>query len=178
MKDKCTVYNKSAGRVVYRLPELGLRRQFYPGEKKKDISVNELEKLVQTPGGRKLILNYLMVDDKEILEYLINGRVEPEYWIKEEEIDNWMSTCLLDEFKDALDFAPEGTKDLIKAHAVSLPLNDMSKRAALKEQLGFDVSKALDLTIDEEKKEEVKPTRRVQTTTESDAPKRRITISE
>lgn len=178
MKDKCTVYNKSAGRVVYRLPELGLRRQFYPGEKKKDISVNELEKLVQTPGGRKLILNYLMVDDKEILEYLINGRVEPEYWIKEEEIDNWMSTCSLDEFKDALDFAPEGTKDLIKAHAVSLPLNDMSKRAALKEQLGFDVSKALDLTVDEEKKEEVKPTRRVQTTTESDAPKRRVTISE
>lgn len=178
MKDKCTVYNKSAGHVVYRLPELGLRRQFYPREAKKDISVNELEKLAQTPGGRKLILNYLMVDDKEILEYLINGRVEPEYWIKEEEIDNWMSTCSLDEFKDALDFAPEGTKDLIKAHAVSLPLNDMSKRAALKEQLGFDVNKALDLTIDEEKKEEVKPTRRVQTTTESDAPKRRVTISE
>lgn len=178
MKDKCTVYNKSAGHVVYKLPELGLRRQFYPREAKKDISVNELEKLAQTPGGRKLILNYLMVDDKEILEYLINGRVEPEYWIKEEEIDNWMSTCSLDEFKDALDFAPEGTKDLIKAHAVSLPLNDMSKRAALKEQLGFDVNKALDLTVDEEKKEEVKPTRRVQTTTESDAPKRRVTISE
>ena len=38
MKDKCTVYNKSAGHVVYRLPELGLRRQFYPREAKKDIS--------------------------------------------------------------------------------------------------------------------------------------------
>lgn len=37
MKDKCTVYNKSAGHVVYRLPELGLRRQFYPREAKKDI---------------------------------------------------------------------------------------------------------------------------------------------
>ena len=177
MKDKCTVYNKSAGRVVYRLPELGLRRQFYPGEKKKDISVNELEKLAQTPGGRKLILNYLMVDDKEILEYLINGRVEPEYWIKEEDINKWMSTCTLEEFQDALDFAPEGTKDLIKAHAVSLPLNDMSKRDALKKQLGFDVNKVLELTASEEKKEEVKPVRRVQTA-ESDAPKRRITISE
>lgn len=63
-----------------------------------------------------------MVDDKEILEYLINGRVEPEYWIKEEDINKWMSTCTLEEFQDALDFAPEGTKDLIKAHAVSLPL--------------------------------------------------------
>ena len=38
MKDKCTVYNKSAGHVVYRLPELGLRRQFYPREAKKDIT--------------------------------------------------------------------------------------------------------------------------------------------
>src|SRR5699024_3461011 len=123
MKDKCTVYNKSAGHVVYRLPELWLRRQFYPREAKKDISVNELEKLAQSHGGRKLILNYLMVDDKEILEYLINGRVEPEYWIKEEDINKWMSTCTLEEFQDALDFAPEGTKDLIKAHAVSLPLN-------------------------------------------------------
>lgn len=177
MKDKCTVYNKSAGHVVYKLPELGLRRQFYPREAKKDISVNELEKLAQTPGGRKLILNYLMVDDKEILEYLINGRVEPEYWIKEEDINKWMSTCTLEEFQDALDFAPEGTKDLIKAHAVSLPLNDMSKRDALKKQLGFDVNKALELTASEEKKEEVKPVRRVQTA-ESDAPKRRITISE
>lgn len=178
MKDSCTVYNKSAGRVVYKLPELGVRRTFYPGEKKRDISVNELEKLSQTPGGRKLILNYLLVDDVEILEYLINGKVEPEYWIKEEEIDRWMSTCSLDEFKDALDFAPEGTKDLIKSHAVSLPLNDMSKREALREQLSFDVTQALKLTADDEvKKDEVKPVRRVQTA-EDNTSKRRVTISE
>lgn len=46
MKDKCIVYNKSAGRAVYKLPELGVRRMFYPGEHK-EISVSELEKLVQ-----------------------------------------------------------------------------------------------------------------------------------
>ena len=93
MKDKCIVYNKSAGRAVYKLPELGVRRMFYPGEHK-EISVSELEKLVQTPGGRKLIYNYLLIDDKEIIEYLINGKVEPEYWLKEKDIDSWMLLIL------------------------------------------------------------------------------------
>ena len=143
MKDKCIVYNKSAGRAVYKLPELGVRRMFYPGEHK-EISVSELEKLVQTPGGRKLIYNYLLIDDKEIIEYLINGKVEPEYWLKEKDIDSWMQSCSLDEFKDALDFAPNGTKDLIKQYAVSKPLNDYDKREAIKAQLGFDVSKAIE----------------------------------
>jgi len=64
-----------------------------------------------------------------------------------------MDTCSLDEFKDALDFAPEGTKDLIKKYAVEKPLNDFSKREAIKDQLGFDVSKALEnIQPDEEEK--------------------------
>jgi hypothetical protein len=79
-----------------------------------------------------------------VLRYLINGEEAPEYWLTESNIPSWMETCSLDEFKDALDFAPEGTKDLIKQYAVSLPLNDYSKRQAIKEQLGFDVSTAIE----------------------------------
>lgn len=55
-----------------------------------------------------------------------------------------MDSCSLDEFKDALDFAPDGTKDLIKKYAIEKPLNDHSKRVAIKEQLGFDVDKAIE----------------------------------
>ena len=55
-----------------------------------------------------------------------------------------MESCSIDEFKDALDFAPNGTKDLIKQYAVSKPLNDYDKREAIKAQLGFDVSKAIE----------------------------------
>ena len=54
-----------------------------------------------------------------------------------------MESCSIDEFKDALDFAPNGTKDLIKQYAVSKPLNDYDKREAIKAQLGLDVSKAI-----------------------------------
>lgn len=64
-----------------------------------------------------------------------------------------MDSCSIDEFKDALDFAPDGTKDLIKKYAVSKPLNDYDKREAIKAQLGFDVSKAIEnMKPDEDEK--------------------------
>ena len=34
--------------------------------------------------------------------------------LKEAQIPTWINSCSLDEFKDALDFAPEGIKELIK----------------------------------------------------------------
>lgn len=180
MNTECKVINKSAGRVVYKLPELGVRREFYPNEKK-ILSVKELESLSQTPGGRNLLYNYLLVDDKEIINYLINGKVEPEYWIREEEIDSWMQTCSLEAFKDALDFAPQGTKDLIKAHAVSMPLNDVAKRDAIREQLNFDVSAAIEHLKESNEGKDTpveKTARRVQINASEETPVRRVVIPE
>ena len=70
-------------------------------------------------------------------------KIEQEYFMKESEIDNWMQTCSIEEFQDALDFAPEGVKDLIKSHAVSLPLSDLRKCDAIKDQLHFNVLEAI-----------------------------------
>ena len=177
MKQTCNVSNKSAGRVVYKIPELNLRRVYYPHETKRDVPVAELEKLSQMDGGRKLLYNYLMVDDPDVIYYLLNREVPPEYWFHEDKIPSWMNSCSLDEFKDALDFAPRGTLDLIKKYAVDMPLNDASKRQAIKDQLGFDVNKAIELTAPD-KDEEVKPVetkqRRVATTEEP--PKRRVQL--
>lgn len=177
MKDKCTVINKSSGRVVYRVPELNVRREFYPQEKKV-IEVKELEQLVQRRGGLSTLYNYLMVEDQEVARHLFNAEIAPEYWFTEQNLPNWMNTSSLDEFKDALDFAPEGTKDLIKKLAVSIPLNDYSKRNAIKEQLGFDVDAALKLSAPEEgeKKGDSKPAqRRVQPAATA---QRRVPVSE
>jgi len=55
----------------------------------------------------------------------------------------------LDEFLDCLDFAPEGVLDLIKEYAVTLPLNDVAKRQAILDKLGFNVTVAIDLQKDE-----------------------------
>ena len=54
-----------------------------------------------------------------------------------------MKTGSLDEFLDCLDFAPEGVKDLIKNLAVDLPLNDVAKREAIFNKLGFNVDNAI-----------------------------------
>jgi hypothetical protein len=46
---------------------------------------------------------------------------------------------------DALDFAPEGVIALIKDEAVKTNLNDMSKREAILDKTGFDVTKAIEI---------------------------------
>lgn len=143
MDKMCKVTNRSAGRVIYNIPEDHIRREFYNKETK-EIALSELEKLAQQPGGRKLIYNYLSIQDADTVGHLVNRPIEPEYWLTEDKIPGWMNTCSLDEFKDALDFAPEGIKDLIKKYAVSLPLNDFAKRQAMFEQLGFNVTKAIE----------------------------------
>ena len=148
MDKMCKVTNRSAGRVIYNIPEDHIRREFYNKETK-EIALSELEKLAQQPGGRKLIYNYLSIQDADTIGHLVNRPIEPEYWLTEDKIPEWMNTCSLDEFKDALDFAPQGIKDLLKKYAVSLPLNDFAKRQAMFEQLGFNVTKAIENSSEE-----------------------------
>lgn len=145
MKETCIVANKSTGRVGYSIPELHVRREFMPREVKKNVSVAELEMLSQRPGGKNILLNYLQVQDAEVINYLLNNTPPVEYWLTREKLPEWMNSCSLAEFQDALDFAPEGTKDLIKEFAVALPLTDTNKLQAIKDQLGYDATKAIEL---------------------------------
>ena len=176
MDKMCKVTNRSAGRVIYNIPEDHIRREFYNKETK-EIALSELEKLAQQPGGRKLIYNYLSIQDADTIGHLVNRPIEPEYWLTEDKIPGWMNTCSLDEFKDALDFAPEGIKDLIKKYAVSLPLNDFAKRQAMFEQLGFNVTKAIENSGEEgESAKTGKPAERRVIRNENAETQRRVVI--
>lgn len=161
MEKKCTVTNRSSGMVIYNVPEMHIRRVFYTGETK-EVDVAELEALVNQPGGRELIYGYLLIRDPVIAKRLMNIDLgnEVEYNMSENEVKKWLNTCTLDEFKDALDFAPAGVKDLMKKYAVELPLNDVAKRDAMKEQIGFDVDAAITIKKEAEtpEKGETKPT--------------------
>lgn len=145
-EDKCVITNRSSGTVIYRIPEEHIRRSFYPGETK-SVPFKELQALVNQPGGRELLYGYMLIQDKEAAKELMNIDLstEVEYNMSEAEIRNWLNTCSLDAFKDALDFAPDGVKDLIKKYSVELPLNDVAKREAMKKQLGFNVDKAIEI---------------------------------
>ena len=137
-----SVKNVSAGVVIYKIPEINIRREFMAGETKSGISFEELEKLTYQAGGRELLANYLQIVDKKVLQDL-GVTTEPEYFYTEEKIINNMKNGTLDEFLDLLDFAPIGRLDLIKKFAVSLPLTDTVKIEHILKKTGFDVSKAI-----------------------------------
>ncbi len=138
------VINKYDGIVGYRVPQLGVNRTFYPKESK-NITFNELQKLSFLPGGESILKNYLEITDEDAIMELFNTKLEPEYHYSEEDVKTLLTVGTLDQFLDCLDFAPQGILDLIKDLAVSLPVNDMAKREAIKEKLGLDVTRAIEI---------------------------------
>lgn len=175
----CLVKNRSASRIVYRIPEMGIRREFSPTETKK-ISYDELEKLSYQPGGVALLTNFLQVQDAPAIAEL-GIHAEPEYHMSEQQVVELIRSGSLDAFLDCLDFAPVGIVDLVKKFAVSVPLTDYEKRKVLKEKTGFDVDAALKNIAAEKAEEEAKATatqRRIQPMNETPAtPGRRTTGS-
>lgn len=135
------VKNRSAGMVVYNIPELNIRRQFQPGEVKR-ISHTELEALSFRPGGKEIIANYLQVRNAEVLEEL-NIHTEMEYFMDRDQVIELIKTGSEDQWVDALNFAPAGVIELIKQLSVEIPLADYNKRKILKDKLGFDVDAAI-----------------------------------
>ena len=147
MSTMYNVKNRSAGVAVYKIPELGVRRSFQPGEVKQ-ISAEELEKLTYRPGGMAMLSNFLQIQSEEGLKR-VGLNPQPEYHMSEQDIAKMMVSGSLDEFLDCLDFAPPGVIDLIKKLSVTLPLGDISKRKALKEKTGFDCDAALKHVMEE-----------------------------
>lgn len=135
------VKNRSAGMVVYNVPELNVRRQFQPGETKR-ISHAELEALSFRPGGKEIISNYLQVRNIEVLNEL-NIHTEPEYFMDRDQVIELIKTGTEDQLTDALNFAPAGVIELIKQLSVEIPLADYNKRQILKTMLNFDVDAAI-----------------------------------
>jgi hypothetical protein len=138
------VINKFNGTVGYDVPELGIHRNFYPHESK-EINFEELERLSFIPGGDVILKEYLEVVDEDVIMTLFNEKSEPEYHYSEEDIKKLLTIGSLDQFLDCLDFAPSVVKDMIKDLAVELPLNDMAKRQAIQDKLGFDVTRAIEI---------------------------------
>lgn len=173
MLDKNTlikVTNRDNGSVGYAIPDLGnLQRRFEAGETK-EVTMEELRKLSYTIGGNVILKEYLLIHNKEAVEELL-GTVEPEYYYEEEDVKNLLEKGTLDELKDCLDFAPEGTIELVKKVAVETELNDIRKRAAIQEATGFNINSAIEINKEtsEEKPEETK-VRRASTPKQEAAP--------
>lgn len=136
------VTNRSASRVVYAVPELGIKsRQYEPGETKR-ISYGELEGLSFIPGGMEIIRDYLLIQDEEVRDDLV-GAVEPEYNMTDKQVRDLIVSGSMDEWLDALDFAPEGVIDLIKNLSVEIPLSDTNKMRVFQEKKGVNLERMI-----------------------------------
>lgn len=152
------VTNRNNGTTGYSIADLGnLRRTFAPGETKK-ISMEELRKLSYIPGGEAILREYLVIDNKEALDELLNGGIEPEYFYTEDEVKTLLLTGSLDQLMDCLDFAPGGVIDLVKKYAVELKINDIQKRQAILNKTGFNVTSAIEINEETLEGEEEKIT--------------------
>lgn len=150
------VLNRDNGAVIYAIPEMnGLRRVFQAGETK-EVTFQEIQKLSYIPGGMALLRDSLVILDDEAVNIILN-HVEPEYSYTKKDIVNLLINGSNDELLDCLDFAPEGVKELIKAAAVEIPLNDVTKREIILDKLGFNVDNALKIKKEVEIPEEEKP---------------------
>ena len=173
------VKNRDNGTVGYTIPELGnLHRSFSKGETK-EITMDELRKLSYISGGKILLQNYLIVQNQDALKELLSDDVEPEYYYGEEEIKKLLLTGSNDQLLDCLEFAPEGVIGLVKDLAVSLKINDISKRNIILEKTGFNVTNAITINEEtiEDEGEEAKSSRRSAPVTvekNDEAPKRRV----
>ena len=62
------------------------------------------------------------------------------------DVDKCLLYGSLDELLDALDYGPEGIKDTLAQRAVELKINDVSKRKAIQEKTGKNITSMIDLT--------------------------------
>lgn len=155
MLDKNTIIkvtNRDNGTVGYTIPDLGnLHRTFQSGETK-EVSMDELRKLSYIPGGNQILENYLVIENEDAVNELLNS-VEPEYYYSEDDVKKLLLQGTLDQLEDCLNFAPEGIINLVKKLAVDLKLNDVAKREMLLKKTGFNVTSAIsinEMTTEEE----------------------------
>lgn len=148
------VRNRDNGSVGYTIPDMNnLHRDFASGETK-EVTMGELRQLHWLKGGKKLLKEYLVIENDEAVAELL-GTVEPEYNYTEADIKELLLHGSLDAFLDCLDYAPEGVISIIKKMAVELELNDVQKRDAILKATGFNVTSAISINkIDAEGREE------------------------
>ena len=168
-----SVQNLTASPVSYMIPETNNVRHFAGQQLRKDITAGELRALYATRGGRVLIEDYLSIKDSELAkEFNIStDAFEHEYSWTQADVDEVLKNGSIDALKDALEFGPEGIKQLIVDRAVELRIPDNNKLAAIAEFTGRDVGNMIKLDVElENPQEEKSPSRgRRVTSSKSDA---------
>ena len=141
----------------------GVRRILPPHASFK-VKASELRELFYQRGGQELLHNYIRVGNKALAqEFGVDVDNTPEYnWGRKDVIDALNNTDI-DVLLDALDFAPDGIKQLIADVAVETEVADVNKRKAISDKLGINVDAMITnkhLAAQKTEENEEKPARR------------------
>lgn len=131
--------------VVIPDQEMHRKYTFQPYETKK-IDKEILRRLAYRYGVLYLFRNSLCVEDEELKREFGISNDTIEYNWTAKDIDKCLLEGSLDELLDALDFGPEGIKETLAQRAVDLKINDVSKRKAIQEKTGRDITHMINLT--------------------------------
>ncbi len=167
-KDLVEVRNLVDHMVVYKIDELNRRVVFNPFETKK-VPVDELRRLNYQHGGRILLHNYLCIKDQELRQEFGVDPSMIEYDWTLRDIDAALTSRSMDELMDALEFGPDGIKELLIDRAVQLRIPDTNRRKAIQDITGVDINNMIQLKeqleADNPAAVEAPHTRRVETQT-------------
>lgn len=151
-------------------------RRFLPPHASFRVKAGELRELSYQLGGIDLLQNYIRVGNPYLAaEFGVDTKETIEYNWTQDDVDKCLTSGPLDELLDALDFAPEGIKQLLADRAIALKIPDVDKREAIKKALGVDITSAIQNrhAYDTEEEAEKKPARRRTAAKTESAPKRR-----
>lgn len=158
------VRNMVNHKVVYKVPDQNRRIVFEPFQERK-IAVSELRALHYTSGGESLLHDFLCVKNAELCEEFNIPKDQIEYDWTLDDIKHILldSNANIDALKDALDFAPEGIREMIIDYAVSWKIPDTNRRKVITQMTGINIDRQiefLEMTKDEEGQQDDAPSQR------------------
>ena len=138
---KVEVKNRGLGSTAYKIDSLRVSRYWSKEGDIINIPINELIELTTIPGGKALMDNFLLIEDKDALETIYGTKeMIPEYNYSQEEIDYLLYKGTNEQLLDALDYAPLGVLDLIKSTAIKNIPDTTAKVEAINNKFGITLS--------------------------------------
>lgn len=159
---KIFVTNRSRGTVVYRIPHLRVERIWKKPGDVLQIPIDELIEVTMIPGGKRILEQYLMISDQEVLDLIFVDGIVPEYRYGPKEIEYLLYTGTNEEFLDTLDYAPKGVLDLILAMSIKKLPDTVVKVEAINKKFNVNLQAIRSNATPEEEHliEEIKTQRR------------------
>lgn len=164
-----SIRNMVNHKVVYVLPDWNRKVVFEPFQERK-IPAGELRALHYTTGGYNLLHNYLCVENTDLKAEFEIPKDQIEYDWKLNDIKYLLlnNNSLIESLQDALDFAPEGIREMIIDYAVIWKIPDSNKRKVISQMTGIDIDKQIEFSelVDDDVTKDTTPSqRRVKNTT-------------